>query len=191
MKKIILASNNKGKIKEFRELFPSDYEIITMADAGFTCDVEETGSTFYENALIKAKTVSEFLGEAVISDDSGLMVDALNGAPGVFSARYSGEHGNDSDNRKLLLKNLQNETNRKAKFHSTVLLYNKDKTVIFGDGETFGEILIEETGSNGFGYDSLFFSYDLKKSFGLATADEKNSVSHRNRAIKDLLSKLL
>ena len=105
MKTIVLASNNKGKIKEFRQLFKNDYEIITMSEAGFLDDVEETGETFYENALLKAKTVSEALGVAVISDDSGLMVEALDGAPGVFSARYAGSHGNDADNKKLLLKN--------------------------------------------------------------------------------------
>ncbi len=190
MKKIVLASNNKGKIKEFRELFPAEYEIVTMSEAGFTEDVEETGTTFYENALLKAKTVSESLGVAVISDDSGLMVEALGGAPGVYSARYAGSHGNDSDNKRLLLKNMEGAKNRRAKFHSTVLFYDTDGTIIVGEGETHGEIMLEEVGTNGFGYDPLFFSYDLQKSFGVATSEEKNSVSHRNRAIRDLLGKL-
>lgn len=190
MKTIVLASNNKGKIKEFRQLFKNDYEIVTMSEAGFLDDVEETGETFYENALLKAKTVSEALGVAVISDDSGLMVEALDGAPGVFSARYAGSHGNDADNKKLLLKNLQGVTDRRAKFHSTVLFYDIDGTIIVGNGETHGEIMLEEIGTNGFGYDALFFSYDLQKSFGVATSEEKNSVSHRNRAIRDLLGKL-
>ena len=190
MKTIVLASNNKGKIKEFRQLFKNDYEIITMSEAGFLDDVEETGETFYENALLKAKTVSEALGVAVISDDSGLMVEALDGAPGIFSARYAGSHGNDADNKKLLLKNLQGVTDRRAKFHSTVLFYDIDGTIIVGNGETYGEIMLEEVGTNGFGYDPLFFSYDLQKSFGVATSEEKNSVSHRNRAIRDLLGKL-
>lgn len=190
MKKIVLASNNKGKIKEFRELFPNEYEIVTMGEIGFDKEIEETGKTFFENALIKAKTISNFCGLDAIADDSGLMVECLGGAPGIYSARYAGEHANDAKNNALLLKNMNGQTNRKARFHSSIVLFRRDGTVIEGKGETYGRILLKAEGVNGFGYDPLFFSDDLGKSFGEATADEKNSVSHRKRALIDLLNRI-
>lgn len=190
MKKLVLASNNKGKIKELLSLLPNGYDIVTMEEAGFTDEIEENGKTFFDNALIKAKTISQKLNCDAISDDSGLMVNSLFDAPGIFSARYAGEHGNDKLNRQLLLKNLENAQDRSARFHCCVVLYKQNGNVIFGEGETFGEILFKEVGSNGFGYDSIFYSYDLKKSFGEATDEEKNGVSHRRRAIENLLSKL-
>lgn len=190
MQKLVVASGNKGKIKEIKEIFSKYYDIYAMGELGFNEEIEETGSTFYENSLIKAKAVSLALGVDVLADDSGLMVDALNGAPGIYSARYAGEHGNDKQNRDLLLKNLENETNRKARFASSVVLYKTDGTVVDGYGETLGEILTEEQGENGFGYDCIFYSYDLNKSFGLATSEEKNKVSHRYRALVSLKNKL-
>lgn len=190
MKKLIVASGNKGKLKEIEQILGDIYEVVPMAQAGYNEDIEETGVTFYENALIKAKTVSLALGEDVLADDSGLMVDYLGGAPGVYSARYAGDHGNDKLNRDLLLKNLEGVENRKARFASSVVLYKKDGTVVSGYGETLGEILYEEDGENGFGYDCIFKSDDLGKSFGVATHEEKNKVSHRYRAICDLRSKL-
>ncbi len=190
MERLVIASSNKGKLKEIKEILGGLFEVISMAELGFNEDIDETGTTFFENALIKAKTVSIALNENVIADDSGLMVEALNGEPGVHSARYSGQHGNDENNRKLLLKNLKDKENRRAKFVSSVVLYKKDGTYIDGYGETHGSILFEETGTNGFGYDCLFFNDDLKKSFGVATAEEKNLVSHRFRAIQDLYKKL-
>ena len=190
MKKLVIASQNKGKIKEIKDISKGLYEVVSMAELGFTDDVEETGSTFYENALIKAKAVSQALGEDCIADDSGLVVDALDGAPGVYSARYAGEHGNDKSNRDLLLRNLQGKENRKAKFVSSVVLYKTDGTIISGYGETLGSILLEEDGENGFGYDCLFLSDDLNKSFGVASSLEKNSVSHRYRALTDLFNKI-
>lgn len=191
MKTIVLASNNKGKIAEFNQLFKDKFNVISLAQAGFTDEIEENGTTFYENALIKAKTVSQFCKLPAIADDSGLVVEALNGEPGIYSARYAGEHGSDKKNNLLLLKNLEGKENRKAKFHSTIVLYDDlSKNIVFGEGETFGEILFNEEGSNGFGYDPLFYSYDLKKSFGLASSEEKNRVSHRYRALVNLLEKL-
>ena len=190
MEKLVIASGNKGKIKEIKEILGGLFEVIPMADLGFNQDIEETGTTFFENALIKAKTVSVALNENVLADDSGLIVDALNGEPGVYSARYSGEHGNDKSNRDLLLKNLNGVTNRKAKFASSVVLYKKDGTYLEGYGETLGNILHEEIGENGFGYDCIFLSDDLNKSFGIATAEEKNKVSHRFRAIQNLYKKI-
>lgn len=190
MKKLIVASSNKGKLKEIEQILGDIYQVIPMAQVGFNEDIEETGDTFYENALIKAKTVSLALSEDVLADDSGLMVDCLGGAPGVYSARYAGVHGNDKLNRDLLVKNLEGQENRKAKFASSVVLYKKDGTIISGYGETTGVILHAEDGENGFGYDSIFKSDDLGKSFGVATNEEKNKVSHRYRAICDLRSKL-
>ena len=190
MERLVIASGNKGKIKEIKEILGGIFEVVPMSELGFDSDIEETGTTFFENALIKAKTVSLALNENVLADDSGLAVDVLNGAPGVYSARYSGEHGNDKSNRDLLLKNLENQTNRKARFISSVVLYKKDGTYLDGYGETLGTIMHEELGENGFGYDCIFLNDDLNKSFGIATAEEKNAVSHRFRAIQDLYKKL-
>ncbi len=193
MEKLIVASNNKGKIKEIKEILKDVYEIVPMGEAGFNEEIEENGSTFFENALIKAKAVSEALGVNALADDSGLCVDALGGAPGIYSARFSGVHGDDAANRKKLLselKNLKNPDERKAKFVSSVVLYKRDGEVVSGMGETHGIIGFKEEGENGFGYDSLFVSDDLGKSFGVATAEEKNAVSHRKRALIDLLRHL-
>lgn len=193
MEKLIVASNNKGKIKEIKEILKDVYEIVPMGEAGFNEEIEENGSTFFENALIKAKAVSEALGVNALADDSGLCVDALGGAPGIYSARFSGVHGDDAANRKKLLselKNLKNPDERKARFVSSVVLYKRGGEVVSGMGETYGIIGFKEEGENGFGYDSLFVSDDLGKSFGVATAEEKNAVSHRKRALIDLLRHL-
>lgn len=193
MEKLIVASNNKGKIKEIKEILKDVYEIVPMGEVGFNEEIEENGSTFFENALIKAKAVSEALGVNALADDSGLCVDALGGAPGIYSARFSGVHGDDAANRKKLLnelKDLKNPDERKARFVSSVVLYKRDGEVVSGIGETHGIIGFEEEGENGFGYDSLFVSDDLGKSFGVATAEEKNAVSHRKRALIDLLRHL-
>lgn len=181
-KTLVLASGNKGKIAEIGEMLP-EFSVIGYKDAGLDFEIEETGATFYENALIKAKAVSEALGLPALADDSGLCVDALNGEPGVYSARYSG-NGSVANMNKLLEK-MKGITDRRAKFVSSVVLYTKDK-VYEGVGETFGEILTEKRGDKGFGYDPIFYSYDLKKSFGEATDEEKNSVSHRARALENL-----
>ncbi len=190
MEKLVVASGNKGKINEIKSILGDFYEIVSMQEMGFSEDIEETGSTFFENALIKAKTVSKALNCNSLADDSGLMVDALGGAPGIYSARYSGEHGNDKSNRDLLIKNLEKESNRKAKFASSVVLYKTDDTFVDGYGETLGEILFEERGENGFGYDCIFLSDDLKVSFGEASFEDKNKVSHRYRALLNLSNKL-
>ncbi|MBQ9514106.1 MAG: RdgB/HAM1 family non-canonical purine NTP pyrophosphatase [Clostridia bacterium] len=188
MKTIVLASGNKGKLKEIREMLP-DYEVVSCAELGFTEDIEETGKTFFENAMIKAKTVAEKLNRPTLADDSGLCVEALNGAPGIFSARYS-KDGTDEGNCALLLKNLKNETNRKAKFVCQMILYYPNGEYISAVGETYGVITEEKFGNNGFGYDPIFLSTDLNKPFGLCSAEEKNSVSHRFRALTELKSKL-
>lgn len=185
--KIVVASGNAHKIEEIRSIFRG-VEIIPMDQAGFVGDIEENGSTFKDNAYIKAKAVCEKLGVPALSDDSGLCVDALDGAPGIYSARFSG--GGSAENRALLLKRLENVSNRKAHFECAVCLMFPNGKTVFGEGRTYGKILFEEIGDKGFGYDPLFFSDDLDKSFGEAKESEKNSVSHRYRALQDLRSKL-
>ena len=185
--KVVAATGNRHKLKEFREIFP-DWDIVSEREAGFSGEVEETGETFLENALLKARAVCRATGQPALADDSGIVVDALGGAPGVHSARYSG--GDDADNRALLLKNMQNAANRDAHFTSAIALVFPDGREVTAEGSTFGTILREERGSSGFGYDCLFYSSDLKKSFGEATDEEKNSVSHRGRALAALREKL-
>lgn len=190
MQKLVLASSNKGKIAEFRQIFKG-YEIVPMEELGFDGDIVEDGKTFFENALIKAKTVSKFLKEKnleypVIGDDSGLCVNALNGAPGIYSARYAGDHDIKA-NRKKLLEDLKDKDDRTAYFNCTLVMYMPNDDCIFAEGKTCGKITNEELGESGFAYDCLFMSDDLGKTFGQATSAEKNKVSHRSRAIKSLL----
>lgn len=186
--RLVVASGNKNKLREIAEIFP-DFEVCSQKQMGFDEDVEETGTTFAENALIKARAACSALGEMVLADDSGLCVDALDGAPGVFSARYCGHHGSDEENRKVLMKNMQGVENRRAHFTSAIAIVFPDGRELLTEGYTYGEILYEETGDGGFGYDPLFFSDDLQKSFGVATAEEKNKVSHRFRALQAMLKK--
>ena len=166
MEKIILASNNKHKIKEFREIL-TDYEILSLADIGFEEDIEETGATFEENALIKAKTIHEYLKEKcmdyiVISDDSGLCVDSSGGMPGVYSARYAGEHGNNVKNRAKLQTELEGK-DRTAYFICTIVVYYPNGEYKAFEGRTYGKITKEEIGSKDFGYDCIFYSDEINK----------------------------
>ena len=189
MQKLVIATKNQGKLKEFKEILGDYFEVVAAADVGYYDDVEETGTTFEENSYIKAKAIYDFCHLPSLADDSGLMVDALNGEPGINSARYAGGHGDDKANYNLLLNKLEGVTDRRAKF-VTALTLILDNDVIVTHGQTLGEILHTPVGEFGFGYDPVFFSYDLQKSFGVATAEEKNSVSHRKRAIDALLLKL-
>ena len=187
MEKLIVASKNKGKIAEVKQILQGLYEIVPMEEIGITVDIEETGETFEENARIKARYVFEQTGMAALSDDSGLCVDALGGAPGVYSARYTGEHGSDGDNNALLLKNLEGVENRTARFVSAVALVSA-KGEWIATGKVEGEILHAPQGENGFGYDPLFFCTEIGKPFGIASAEEKNAVSHRSRALHALVA---
>lgn len=190
MFEIIAATNNLNKLKEIREIF-FEAKILSLKDVGISCDPEENGKTFEENALIKARAVYSLIYLPVISDDSGLSVDALNGEPGIHSARYVGIHGDDEANNNKLLNRLKAIKDRRAEFISAVA-FICDKGEYVALGKTEGEILTEKAGNEGFGYDPLFYSYDLKKSFGESSAAEKNSVSHRARALfnlKNLLEK--
>jgi XTP/dITP diphosphohydrolase len=188
-KKMVVASGNAHKIAEISAIFP-DFEVVSQKSMGFDADVEETGSTFAENALIKARACAKALQCPAVADDSGICVDALGGAPGVYSARYAGEHGNDKANRDLLIKNLTGVADRKAHFTSAIALAYPDGREVVVEGHTYGVIIDEERGAGGFGYDCLFLSDDLNKTFGEATAEEKNAVSHRYRALQKLRAKL-
>lgn len=189
--KIILATSNRHKLSEYQKIL-SDYQIITLPGIGFTDEIEENGRTFTENAMIKARAIYDFLAKPdciIVAEDSGLVVDALDGAPGILSARYAGGHGNDVANRVKLLQELSGKT-RDAKFVCAIAIIYPDghnESVI---GETFGEITATEQGDGGFAYDSIFFSQDLNKTFGEASEEEKNRVSHRGRAIKQLRERL-
>ncbi len=184
-KTLVVASGNKNKLREIAEIF-TEFEVRSQAQMGFDADVEETGATFAENALIKARAACQALGVMALADDSGLCVDALGGAPGVYSARYSGGHGNDQANRDLLLKNLEGKSDRSAHFCSAMALVYPDGREFVAEGRTFGTILEREVGTGGFGYDCLFLSDDLGVSFGVATPEEKNGVSHRFRALQGI-----
>ena len=183
--KLVVATGNAHKLREIAEIF-TEFEVVSQKAMGFDEDVEETGTTFAENALIKARSASKALGCIALADDSGLCVDALGGAPGVYSARYCGEHGDDKKNRDLLLENMKGISNRHANFTSAIAVVEPNGNEIVVEGKTYGNILHEEQGTGGFGYDCIFESEDLKKSFGLATAEEKNAVSHRFRALQKL-----
>lgn len=189
----VIASNNKNKIIEITQILGNFFDkLYSLKDLGIDIEIAETGSTFYENALIKAKEISKLTNMAALSDDSGLEVAALCGAPGVYSARYAGENATDEKNNALLLKNMEKITKRQAQFVSSIVLYYPNGKIVSALGSTQGEILYKEKGKNGFGYDPLFYSYDLHKSFGESKQEEKNMVSHRARAlaqIKDILLK--
>ncbi|MBQ8884819.1 MAG: RdgB/HAM1 family non-canonical purine NTP pyrophosphatase [Clostridia bacterium] len=183
--KLVVASGNAHKLREIQEIFPF-FEVVSQKQAGFSGEVEETGTTFEENALLKAEAVAKALGVTALADDSGICAVALDGAPGIYSARYAGGHGDDKANRDLLIKNLEGKADRSAYFKSAIALVYPDGRKFVVEGRTYGKVLFEEDGDGGFGYDCIFYSDDLKKSFGQATPEEKNSVSHRYRALKKL-----
>jgi len=189
MKKVVLASNNKHKIKEFNEIL-KDVEILTLNDIEFYEDIEETGETFLDNALIKAQTISKYLKDKdldydVLSDDSGLCCLALDGAPGIYSARYAGGHDNAKANRDKLIKELEGK-DKTAYFNCIIVLYHTDGTYEYKEGKTYGKIINEEIGDTSFGYDCIFLSDDLGKTFGEVSSENKNKVSHRFRALNEI-----
>lgn len=194
MKKLIVASNNAHKIEEIKKILSKyDMKVISLKEAGIDIDIEETGTTFEENVHIKAEAIRKITkGEMVLADDSGLMVEALGGAPGVYSARYSGEHCDYKENNKKLLRELQgvSEEKRKAKFVSAIELIIDDEHIISVVGEVHGFILEKEVGSNGFGYDPLFYYPEFKKTFAEMDSEEKNAISHRGRALEKLEKEL-
>ena len=193
MSKIVMASNNRHKIKEIEtflhELCPNDrdgkpFDILSLADIGYTADIVEDGDTFEANALIKARTVAR-LGYIGIADDSGLCVDALNGEPGVYSARYAGGHDDSDNNRKLLekMKDIPAER-RGAHFVSVIACVFPDGRELVARGECPGTMLFDYRGNGGFGYDPLFLYEPMGKTFAEMNAEEKNAISHRARAME-------
>lgn len=188
MKKIVFASSNKHKLQEIRDIL-SGYEILSLKDIEFSSEIDETGDTTQENSEIKSRAVYQYLiskglDYPVIADDAGLFIESLNGEPGVHSARYAADH-DEEQNRQKVLSKLAGVTNRTAYFECCICYIYGDVVKHF-IGRTYGQITTEKIGSDAFGYDCLFLSDDLKKTFGQASEDEKNGVSHRGRAAEAL-----
>ena len=189
--KLVLASNNFGKLRELRAMLGEKFDVRSMRDMGIQLEVDETGETFAENALLKAQALMEICHCATLADDSGLCVDALGGRPGVHSARYCGVHGDDEANNQLLLKELaQAGGSRDAHYGVAIALCRPGCEPLITYGRCDGEILTEYRGTGGFGYDPLFLSKDLGVTFAEADAESKNRVSHRARAIQEMIDRL-
>ena len=181
MKELILASNNAHKVEEIKSIL-DDYKILTLKDIGYYEDIIEDGTTFEENALIKARTIAKYSGKVAIADDSGLSVALLDGRPGVYSARYSAEQ-TDEKNIEKVLAELNGEKSE-AKFVSVIALVRPDGSEITFRGECHGEIIFEKRGNNGFGYDPIFYVPSLEKTFAELTPEQKNSISHRKESLE-------
>lgn len=193
MQKVIVATKNPGKAKEFIRMFkPFGIEVKTLLDFPEVEDIEETGQTFEENAILKAEAVCQQFGQMVIADDSGLIVDALDGRPGIYSARYAGEEKNDEANNDKLLHELKGvqEQDRTARFYCALAFALPGKSTITVNGICEGSILFERKGTNGFGYDPLFFVTRLQKSMAEITPEEKTKISHRAKALRKLEDQL-
>lgn len=193
MKKIVVATNNVGKAREFKELLePLGFHVLTNLDLPEPIDVEETGTTFEENAFIKARAICELMGIPVIADDSGLIVDALGGRPGVYSARYAGEPTDDVQNYEKVLADLGDLPfeKRTARFYCCIVFVGPGLPDLVTEGTVEGRILYEPIGTNGFGYNPIFFVDEFGKSLAQCTSDEKNAISHRSSALKKMIEKL-
>lgn len=189
--KFVLATQNQGKVREMRAILSRlGIEVISAAEAGVHLDVEETGTTFAENAFLKAQAVCQAAGLPAIADDSGLCVDALNGGPGVYSARYGGEGLDDKGRCMLLLQNMRGQTTRAAHFACAICCAFPNGDTVTAEGRCGGTIAFAPMGTDGFGYDPLFFVPDKAKTFAQLTAEEKNEISHRGRALTDFAKKL-
>lgn len=185
--KIIFASNNKNKVEEIQNQLPAHIQIVTLEEIGHLEDIEENGKTIEENAIIKADFIANKYKLPCFADDTGLEIEALNGAPGVYSARYAGEEKSADKNMNLVLKNLQNISNRKAQFKTVIALNINNKQYLF-KGIVKGEITYSKTGENGFGYDPIFEPEHLGKTFAEISLKEKNKLSHRGRAVTQLIT---
>ena len=185
MEDIVIASNNKGKINDFRVIFP-DYNVIGISELIEGFDVEETGDTFEENAKLKSEAAAQALNKRVIADDSGLEVFALNGEPGIYSARYAGETKDDNANIEKLLTKLGDETDRSAQFVCVISMSAPGEDTVQFKGTVQGEITLNKIGEHGFGYDPIFFVEDKNKTMAQLTAEEKGQISHRGKAIEQL-----
>ena len=188
VKHILIATKNAGKAREFKKLFSEKgIEVKTLLDMENTPEIDENGKTFTENALIKAQTLTDLYKIPVLADDSGLVVDSLNGEPGVYSARYAGDHDDEANNEKLLLK-LQNKSDRSAHFVTNIVAIKPTGEKMVVTGRLNGEILKKKRGINGFGYDPLFYVPQKDKTLAEMTISEKNSISHRGIAFKKLMN---
>ena len=189
--KVVLASKNAHKLQELQDILSAQgVAVILESAAGVDVEVEETGTTFEENSLLKARAVMEASGLPAIADDSGLMVDALNGAPGVYSARYGGPGLDDAGRYRLLLENMRGVLDRKCRFVSAITLCMPSGDIVTARGECPGTLAYAPQGENGFGYDPIFFVPEKKKTFAQLTAEEKNAISHRGRALQLFQEKL-
>lgn len=189
--RLIIASNNKHKIKEIKEILGGKFEeIVSLREAGIDHETVEDGKTFAENAYKKAREIAEISGAASLADDSGICVDALDGAPGIFSARFAGEHGNDEANNALVLEKLKGKADRGAHYTCAISLVYPDGTHISAEGYMYGDITENPRGFGGFGYDPLFVLKGESRTVAEMSEDEKNAVSHRRRALDALLEKL-
>ncbi len=189
--KLIIASNNKHKIYEIKKILGGKFsEILSLKEAGINHETVEDGVTFSENAYKKAKEIAEISGCTALADDSGICVDALDGAPGVYSARFSGDHGNDEANNALLLEKLSDKENRGAHYACAMALVYPDGRYIESVGYMYGEITKDPRGERGFGYDPLFVPTGETRTVAEMTDDEKNKISHRAKALAGLLEKI-
>lgn len=189
---VVAATNNKNKLREFIEILaPLGYKVVSLKDIGLEIEVEETGSTFEENSLIKAKAIMEATGKAALADDSGLVVDSLGGEPGIYSARYC--EGSDADRVNYLLEKMKDvpDEERTARFVSAVTLCFPDGDVLQATGTCEGFITREPKGENGFGYDPVFYVEQYKKTLAEVSADKKNAISHRGNALFELQKQLI
>jgi len=186
--KIVFATNNQNKIKEVQSLIPKSIELLSLKDIGCFEEIEETEKTLKGNAKLKADYISQNYGYDCFADDTGLEVEVLNGAPGIFSARYAGEDSNSVNNMNKLLAELNSATNRKAQFQ-TIITLNLNRKQFFFDGICKGEILKEKSGISGFGYDPIF-SNDGINTLAQISSDKKNKISHRSLALKKIIRRL-
>ena len=184
--KLVFASNNKNKIQEIQALVPNTIQIVSLEDIGCTEDIPETADTIEGNAILKANYVTEKYGYDCFADDTGLEVESLNGAPGVYSARYAGEQKDANDNMDKLLSELKDKSNRKANFKTVIALNLNGNQNLF-TGIINGKIIEEKIGTNGFGYDPIFVADGYEKTFADLSMEEKSTISHRGIAVKELI----
>ena len=190
-KKFVIATNNPHKVVEFKKILtPLGIECVSLREMGIICDAEETGTTFAENAKIKAQAVYNICHLPTVADDSGICVDALGGEPGVYSARYGGEGYDDPGRMYLLLKNMEGKKNRAAHFTSAICCVLNDETVLEAEGYIFGQLTDEPRGTNGFGYDPIFLPDGYELTTAEMEGEEKNAISHRGNALRKFAEQL-
>lgn len=185
--KVIIASNNKNKIREFKKIFENtSFELVSLKEAGIDIDIEENGETFVDNAIIKARTIALEYNTYAIADDSGLCCDGLGGEPGVRSARYAGDQHNDDDNNKKLMENIKNVSNRNARYVCAICFANPKGEYVTTEDYCEGTIVDTPKGYNGFGYDPYFYIEKFERTMAEITLEEKNTISHRSKALEKM-----